>query len=42
VQKLSKIKAEVEEGESPLLRQIFGVLFPFGPGWNSGAHTLLP
>ncbi|KAF9790863.1 Zinc/iron permease [Thelephora terrestris] len=40
VQKLSKIKTELEEGESPLLRQIFDVLFPFGPGWNSVLGTL--
>ncbi|KAF9643968.1 ZIP-like iron-zinc transporter [Thelephora ganbajun] len=39
VQKLSKIKVELEEGESPLLRQIFAVLFPFGPGWNSVLGT---
>lgn len=40
VQNLSNIKAQLEEGESPFLRQIFGVLFPFGPGWNSVLGTL--
>jgi zinc transporter 7 len=35
VRKLVKVKAELEEGESPILRQIFGFLFPFGPAWNS-------
>lgn len=38
MQKLSKIKDVLEEGESPLLRQLFGILFPFGPGWNSGGR----
>ncbi|KAG5652160.1 hypothetical protein H0H81_006045 [Sphagnurus paluster] len=35
VQKLSALKEAVEEGESPVLRQIFAWLFPFGPAWNS-------
>lgn len=35
MRKLVKVKAELEEGESPILRQIFGFLFPFGPAWNS-------
>jgi len=39
VQKLSKIKGELDENESLFLRQIFGVLFPFGPGWNSVLGT---
>jgi hypothetical protein len=37
---LSAIKAEIEEGESPLMRQVFAFLFPFGPGWNSGMPVI--
>ena len=39
VEALSAIKEEVEEGSSPLMRQVFAWLFPFGPGWNSGAYA---
>ncbi|KAJ8693102.1 hypothetical protein PTI98_010348 [Pleurotus ostreatus] len=35
IQKLSALKAQIEDGESPILRQIFAWLFPFGPGWNA-------
>ncbi|KAF4597652.1 hypothetical protein EYR40_008116 [Pleurotus pulmonarius] len=35
VQKLSALKTQIEDGESPILRQIFAWLFPFGPGWNA-------
>jgi zinc transporter 7 len=37
---LSALKAELEEAESPLMRQVFAFLFPFGPGWNSSAYPL--
>ncbi|KAG2030148.1 ZIP zinc transporter-domain-containing protein [Suillus americanus] len=36
VEKLSALKIAVEDEESPIMRQIFAWLFPFGPGWNSG------
>jgi len=39
VQKLSLLKATIEDHESPIMRRIFEFLFPFGPGWN--ASTLL-
>ncbi|KZV73111.1 ZIP-like iron-zinc transporter [Peniophora sp. CONT] len=39
VQALSAIKEEVEEASSPLMRQVFAWLFPFGPGWNSVLGT---
>jgi zinc transporter 7 len=36
VRKLSAVKESIEEGEeSPIMRQVFAFLFPFGPGWNS-------
>ncbi|KAI0703453.1 ZIP zinc transporter-domain-containing protein [Cytidiella melzeri] len=35
VKQLSSLKAALEEGESPIMRQIFSWLFPFGPAWNS-------
>ncbi|KAF5391587.1 hypothetical protein D9757_002524 [Collybiopsis confluens] len=35
VQKLDELHHEIEEGESPIMRTIFGYLFPFGPAWNS-------
>lgn len=35
VQRLSKIKTQLEEAQSPIMRQVFAWLFPFGPGWNS-------
>ena len=38
VKQLSAIKEEVEEGSSPVMRQVFAWLFPFeSPGWNAGA-----
>jgi solute carrier family 39 (zinc transporter), member 7 len=39
VQKLSLLKNTIDDQESPIMRQIFEFLFPFGPGWN--ASTLL-
>ncbi|VDC06792.1 unnamed protein product [Peniophora sp. CBMAI 1063] len=39
VEALSAIKEEVEEASSPLMRQVFAWLFPFGPGWNSVLGT---
>src|SRR6267154_2888745 len=36
IEKLSALKIAVEETESPVMRQVFAWLFPFGPGWNSG------
>ena len=41
VQKLSSVKASVEEQQSPLMRQVFAYLFPFGPGWNAGASPVV-
>lgn len=35
IKKLTSLKNVIDEGESPLLRQVFAWLFPFGPGWNS-------
>ncbi|KAI0321796.1 Zinc/iron permease [Amylostereum chailletii] len=35
VQRLSVIKQEVVGSASPVMRQVFAWLFPFGPGWNS-------
>ncbi|KAF8071777.1 ZIP-like iron-zinc transporter [Lyophyllum atratum] len=35
VQKLGALKQAIEERESPVLRQVFAWLFPFGPAWNS-------
>ncbi|KAG6840580.1 hypothetical protein C0991_005720 [Blastosporella zonata] len=35
IKQLSALKEVIEEGESPLLRQVFAWLFPFGPAWNS-------
>ncbi|KAJ8468179.1 hypothetical protein ONZ51_g9801 [Trametes cubensis] len=37
VQQLSALKEELEAAQSPIMRQVFSWLFPFGPGWNSGA-----
>ena len=28
---------ELEAAQSPVMRTVFAWLFPFGPGWNSGA-----
>ncbi|KAJ7761995.1 ZIP-like iron-zinc transporter [Mycena maculata] len=35
VWRLSLLKAALEEEQSPLMRKVFAVLFPFGPAWNS-------
>ncbi|KAJ3572170.1 hypothetical protein NP233_g3252 [Leucocoprinus birnbaumii] len=35
IQKLSALKIAVEEEESPIMRQVFAWLFPFGPAANS-------
>ncbi|KIK55111.1 hypothetical protein GYMLUDRAFT_48067 [Collybiopsis luxurians FD-317 M1] len=35
IQELDALKIQMEEGESPIMRTIFGYLFPFGPAWNS-------
>nr|AMD82964.1 zinc transporter protein ZIP2 [Russula atropurpurea] len=39
VRQLSALKEEIALDESPLMRQVFAVLFPFGPGWNSVLGT---
>ncbi|KAG1744047.1 ZIP-like iron-zinc transporter [Suillus paluster] len=39
IEKLSALKIAVEEKESPVMRQVFAWLFPFGPGWNSVLGT---
>ncbi|KAF8728296.1 hypothetical protein AX14_006825 [Amanita brunnescens Koide BX004] len=35
VRTLSAVKQAVEDMESPIMRQVFAWLFPFGPAWNS-------
>ncbi|KAF8896172.1 ZIP-like iron-zinc transporter [Infundibulicybe gibba] len=35
IQQLSALKHVLEEQESPIMRQVFSWLFPFGPAWNS-------
>ncbi|KAL1666893.1 ZIP zinc transporter-domain-containing protein [Schizophyllum commune] len=35
VQKLSQLQAALNAEESPIMRQVFSVLFPFGPALNS-------
>ncbi|KIY42854.1 Zinc/iron permease, partial [Fistulina hepatica ATCC 64428] len=35
IQQLARLKALLHADESPFMRKIFAVLFPFGPGWNS-------
>ncbi|KAH9856565.1 Zinc/iron permease [Lenzites betulinus] len=35
IQQLSALKEELEAEQSPIMRQVFAWLFPFGPGWNS-------
>ncbi len=35
MKKLSAVKIAVEEQESPIMRQVFAWLFPFGPAANS-------
>ncbi|KZT73638.1 Zinc/iron permease [Daedalea quercina L-15889] len=39
VVQLSKLKEELEAAQSPIMRQVFAWLFPFGPGWNSVLGT---
>ncbi|KAG1872286.1 ZIP-like iron-zinc transporter [Suillus subluteus] len=39
VEKLSALKIAVQDEESPIMRQVFAWLFPFGPGWNSVLGT---
>ncbi|KAI0267738.1 ZIP zinc transporter-domain-containing protein [Gloeopeniophorella convolvens] len=39
VQQLSALKEQLAGDESPIMRQVFAVLFPFGPGWNSVLGT---
>ena len=36
VKQLSALKQQVVGSQSPVMRQVFSWLFPFGPGWNSG------
>ncbi|KAJ7650051.1 ZIP-like iron-zinc transporter [Roridomyces roridus] len=35
VWRLGLLKAALEEEESPFMRRVFAILFPFGPAWNS-------
>ncbi|KAI9000622.1 Zinc/iron permease [Trametes punicea] len=39
VKRLSALKEELEASQSPIMRQVFSWLFPFGPGWNSVLGT---
>ncbi|EGN98866.1 hypothetical protein SERLA73DRAFT_181563 [Serpula lacrymans var. lacrymans S7.3] len=39
IQRLNALKLAAEEKESPVMRQVFAWLFPFGPGWNSVLGT---
>ncbi|KAL0579309.1 hypothetical protein V5O48_002707 [Marasmius crinis-equi] len=39
VKQLSALKIDLEEQESPIMRKIFAILFPFGPAWNSVLGT---
>lgn len=39
IERLSGLKIAVEDTESPIMRQIFAFLFPFGPGWNAVLGT---
>ncbi|KAH9929993.1 ZIP zinc transporter-domain-containing protein [Fomitopsis serialis] len=41
VVQLGELKQELEAAQSPIMRQVFAWLFPFGPGWNS-ARSQLP
>jgi solute carrier family 39 (zinc transporter), member 7 len=37
VQNLGALKEDIEAGESPVMRKVFNVLFPFSSaGWNAG------
>ena len=38
IQQLNSLKHALEAGQSPIMRRVFGVLFPFGPGANSGEY----
>ncbi|KIP11207.1 hypothetical protein PHLGIDRAFT_114862 [Phlebiopsis gigantea 11061_1 CR5-6] len=40
VKQLGALKAELEAAQSPIMRQVFAWLFPFGPGWNSGTFYI--
>ncbi|OJT15556.1 hypothetical protein TRAPUB_6531 [Trametes pubescens] len=40
VQRLGALKEELEAEQSPIMRQVFAWLFPFGPGWNSSTSPL--
>ena len=35
MRKLNALKIAMDEQESPIMRQVFMWLFPFGPAWNS-------
>jgi solute carrier family 39 (zinc transporter), member 7 len=35
IQKLNALKIAMDEQDSPIMRQVFTWLFPFGPAWNS-------
>ncbi|KAI0649363.1 ZIP-like iron-zinc transporter [Trametes meyenii] len=39
VKALGVLKEELEAAQSPIMRQVFSWLFPFGPGWNSVLGT---
>ncbi|TEB34574.1 ZIP-like iron-zinc transporter [Coprinellus micaceus] len=39
IQSLSALKVALEDEESPVMRKVFAVLFPFGPAWNSVLAT---
>ncbi|OSD06422.1 Zinc/iron permease [Trametes coccinea BRFM310] len=39
VQRLGALKEVLEAVQSPIMRQVFSWLFPFGPGWNSVLGT---
>ncbi|KAI0280845.1 Zinc/iron permease [Russula aff. rugulosa BPL654] len=39
VKQLTTLKEKLAGDESPLMRQVFAVLFPFGPAWNSVLGT---
>ena len=41
ISQLSTLKQEVEAAQSPVMRRVFAILFPFSsPGWNSGAFLI--
>ncbi|KAI0784220.1 ZIP-like iron-zinc transporter [Abortiporus biennis] len=39
IRQLGALKKELEDAQSPIMRQVFSWLFPFGPGWNSVLGT---